>query len=202
MSNAETVEQRVFLLRQTLEYVLNSDISNEAKIFYVRIFAGNLPDKVEGMPVFTLPRIRIDYGRDSTSSCGLFAPLLNDQIVNELLEKQFIISAKQTGAKWPRNVSWCSGAESLAGDVVKENEPDIFAIVSRDDFGSSIDFPDKSQMPDTYYTSDGLSVDLRDIKNQIDKSNGPVCSDCGCNPCKREATCRTRTDWSRLPSGW
>ena len=197
----ETTEKKIFLLRQTLEYVLNSDISNEAKIFYVRIFAGNLPEEVEGTPVFTLPRIRIDCGVDKTARCVTIATLIDEQVVNELLEKQFIISAKQTGAKWQTDWLWASGDVSLSGSNVKEDEPDIFAIVPRIDFGSSIDFPDKSQMPDVYRSCDGMSANLRHIKNQQDEPNGPVCEDCGCNPCKRNTTCRIRSRWDRLNTG-
>lgn len=79
--------KKTFLLRQKVLQTLNSDISNDAKIFYIKLFLTMLPDVCEFVksPCFIRTKIPVD------SALYPYAVVGHDEkIINELLERQLI----------------------------------------------------------------------------------------------------------------
>ena len=88
-----TAEKKMFFPRHTLDRVLNSDISNEAKVFYTRIFASQLPEEQEFSEDRWKPLFTVWRGQDCY---GLIAATWSEQIVKELLDRQFICQQSST----------------------------------------------------------------------------------------------------------
>ena len=144
MSTVTTGEKKTFLARQTLQYVLDSDISNEAKVFYARVFAAYVPEYLELPDGWWQPIFRIPYG--SCRDILLVATSVNESVVKELLDKQLICRFEGEQINLP------------SGEFV--HDPRV-KIVPRDDYTCPISYPNSNnvdELPKELKTSDGLII--------------------------------------------
>jgi hypothetical protein len=122
-----------FLLRHTLEHVLDAGISNEAKVFYARLFAWQLPKSAEFMDEYGVIEFKAKHGQRIIRRI----PEPDKNVLDELVEHQFI--EKRAFANHP---------------TIEE-----FIIIPR--FEEFYDeFPADSPLPRTLKSSDGLIVEL------------------------------------------
>lgn len=138
-----TPAEETFVLRDTLIRVLNTAISNEAKVLYVRIFASQLAadqtfvEEPRGLYYLVHHTRRSNgclYGR-------AFAGRPAANVLSELLEKKLI-----------------------RGNL----EANTYSISPSFEYAECNNFPYKDQLPDEIRYSDGLTLDLREFKKETE----------------------------------
>ena len=154
VTDKEPAEKKLFALRRTLIRVLESDISNEAKVFYARVFAWQLDDAQRFIEVFRPLMFMVPYTShaDGHPYFKVLFGEADERIVNELLEKQFIESQTATGS------------------VNSFTEYRIVPCAGFTNNYPNIKYPYKDELPDERQTSDGVMLDYRKFKAEPDKN--------------------------------